>query len=430
MKQRYQKISHELAFLAVSKCLEDKWRRNDVLTYIEEWTGHSRYELYADEIKNHNLSFRIKYEIIQELAASAEDMVDGITHGIDPDFDPVLTRLKADGASGKVRKIAYLCVRHQILGHIVHKGLEPLLTARILPTQHASIPERGQTGLARQVKRMLNRKLGIRYFVKTDCTGAYASVQYSVVMDLLRKEIPRAKWIFACMKVLEKYAPGGHLIIGGYLDAWLFNYVMSYALRHVLSLKKSRRGNEIPLVIRAVTFMDDALLMGSAKASLIRAVKLLTEWLWATFHIRLRTTADVLEVNSIAEEKARKHERASRRTVHMIDMGGYKISRGHITIRRRNLPRIRRCFLRAWREYQETGTLKRQRACQIIARNGMLQCSNSFQFCQKYHVYQLLRVAKAVQAYWARAEARRRKERLSHVLRKHQKQCDAICGHC
>ena len=257
MPRLWREFDHDVAYLAAEKCLQDKWRRGDVRTFIEEWTGHSRYELLKNEVKNNGLRFGVKYEILEEVALVVEDMVDGILRGEDPELDPVTVKPRKDGGTGKIRDIATLCYRHQLLGHAVKIGIEKLLQARILPTQHASIPKRGQTGLARQIKRMLNRKIGIRVFQKMDGTHAYASIRYSTVRKLIEKEIPRAKWIHGAMRVLEDAAPGGHLIIGGYLDAWLFNYVMSYALRYVVSLSKSRRGNKYPLVIRAVQEIVD-----------------------------------------------------------------------------------------------------------------------------------------------------------------------------
>lgn len=427
MPRLYDNISHDLAYLAVLKAFENKWLRGDVRTFIEEWTGYSREELLENELERGQLSFGLKHHIINEVAYVVEDMIDGIMNGIDPDFTPVFLHRRADGATGKVRDIAYLSIKHQLLGHTVYQGLKKLLNKRITPTQHASIPEHGQTRLARQIRRMLNRKLGIRYFVKTDCTGAYASVSYDLVICLIGQEIPRAKWIIKSLEVLKKYAPGGHLIIGGFLDAWLFNFVMSYALQYVESLGKIRRGKRIQLVIRSVTFMDDMMLAGRSRSALIQAVKDLKEWLWVNFGMTLRTTTDVIRLYTIEEEKAHKHrETPAGRSVPMIDMGGFKICHSFITIRRRNIPRIIRCMERAWEEYKATGTIKRQRACQIISRNGMLKNSFSYTFCHKYHVYELMRVAKSVQAYWARVERRKRRERIIHVVEKHRKQRAAV----
>ena len=417
-----------MAYLAAEKCLRDKWCRGDTRSFIEEWTGHSRYELLRNEKENGSTVFRVKYEILEEVALVVEDMVDGIQHGQDPELDPVTVKPRRDGGTGKIRDIATLCYRHQLLGHAVKIGIEKLLQARILPTQHASIPERGQTGLARQIKRMLNRKLGIKYAQKMDGTHAYASVQYSTVIRLMQGEIPRARWVISCMKALQAAAPGGHLIIGGYIDAWLFNYVMSYALRYVLSLSRSRRGNKYPLVIRAATFMDDIVLMGSSGSGLKQAVKKLSEWLDDQFGMKSRTTTGVMRLMSVEEEKDRKQRAGAGRGVTAIDAGGYRISRTHITIRKRNAPRIMRCFRRAWEEHQRTGTIKRQRACQIISRNGMVRNADSRRMAEKYHTTELMRVARRVQGYWSREAQRKRKEKIGYVLSRREKQYRALCG--
>lgn len=428
MPKLWREFNHDLAYVAAEKCFRDKWRRGDIRTFIEEWTGHSRYELMMDEAEHGHTRFAIKHVILEEVALVVEDMVDGIRRGEDPELDPVTVKARRDKGTGKIRDIATLCYRHQLLGHTVKAGIEKLLQARILPTQHASIPEKGQTGLARQVKRMLNRKLGIKYFQKMDGVHAYASVQYEKVGELIRKEIPRAKWIHQCMRALGDAAPGGHLIIGGYIDAWLFNYAMSYALRYVLSLKKSRRGNEYPLIIRAVTFMDDIILMARSESGLKQAVKKLSEWLADQYHMGSRTTTSIIRIGTVEEEKERKGQTGARRGVAAIDAGGYRISRTHITIRKRNAPKIMRCFGRAWAEYQETGTIKRQRACQIISRNGMVRNADGRNFTEKYHVTEIMRVARRVQAYWSRVEARRRKERIIHAVERYKKHSAALCS--
>lgn len=360
--------------------LDHKWSRSDVRTFIEEWTGHSRFELCESELANGGVSRQLKAEILNELAMSAQDMVDGIVHGVDPEFNPVSIRPRREPASGKVRDVAYLDMRHQQLGHIIKLGLEKHLNARMEPCQHASIPKRGQTGLTRQVKRFLNRKLGIKFYQKTDCTAAYASTMYDDVIELIAKELPRAVWIIRCLKTMRDYAPGGHLIIGGYLDAWLFNYIMSYAIRYVSSLYKSRRGNKIPMVIRVVTYMDDMTLFGKSKTAMMRATESLIAWLWATYHIVTRTTTGVIELESVDEEKHRKQSlsKASRQCP-MLDMGGYKISRTHISIRRKNIKKIKRCFDRAWAEYKSTGTLKKAKSLR-----GNLKIWDAQKFGQLY----------------------------------------------
>ena len=79
MPRLWREFDHDVAYLAAEKCLQDKWRRGDVRTFIEEWTGHSRYELLKNEVENNGLRFGVKYEILEEVALVVEDMVDGKT---------------------------------------------------------------------------------------------------------------------------------------------------------------------------------------------------------------------------------------------------------------------------------------------------------------------------------------------------------------
>ena len=428
MPRLWREFSMDVCWLAAEKCFREKWRRGDLRTFIEEWTGYSRGELLEDEAAHGRLSGEIKWNVLHEVACVVYDMVDGILHGKDPELDAVTVRPRRDGGTGKVRDIAMLCYRHQLLGHTVKIGMEKLLDARIEPTQHASMPERGQSGLARQVRRMLRRKLGIKYFQKMDGIHAYASVQYAKVAEIIRKEIPRGGWIHACMRALGAAAPGGHLIIGGYLDAWLFNFAMSYGVRYVLGLKKSRRGNESPLVIRVVTFMDDVVLMARSESGLKQAVRKLGEWLADMYCMGTRTTSGIVKLLSVAEERERKRRHGAGRGVAAIDAGGYRISRTHTTIRKRNMPRIARCFTRAWREYQETGTMKRQRCGQVLSRNGMIRNADCRMMTGKYHVTEMVRLARRIMGYWSRVAERRRKERIWDAVERYHRECAA--GYC
>lgn len=426
-RQRYENYSHDLAYCAILDCFKSKWRRNDILTFIEEWTGISRLEIWQGELEG---SPKIKYEVADQLAYVMDDVMEGIMRGENPDLDAVKIRTVPDGMTGKIRNIAYLCIMHQLLGHIVKLGLEPFFRARILPTQHASLPKHGQTQLALQVRRYLRKgKLKIKCFQKTDCTGAYASLQYAVLTDLFRREIPSATWIIKTMEFLATCAPGGHLIIGGYLDAWLFNLAMSYGIRAVYTQGRTRRGKFHRYVERIETFMDDFALLAQTATGIKRAVAYLTVWMKENLKMQVRTTTDIIYWLSPGEENAhRTRDRPAQRGCPGLDMGGYRIYRTHMTMRRRVAKRVIRTFLRAWREYERTGTLPRQRARSLISRNGPVKFTYSRGFRKKYHVDELFKVAKRITAYWGRVRTRKRKEHLIYVLQKCSVWREAVQG--
>ena len=415
MIQRYNDYSHDLAWLAIEKCFENKWSRNDVLTFIEEWAGISRRELWRGELAH---DYRSRYEAIDSLAYVMDDVIDGIMRGVYPDLDEVKIRERPDGMTNKMRKIAYLCIMHQLLGHIVKMGLDPLLHARLLPTQHASIPEHGQTQLARQVRRYLRKhKLDVKCFQKTDCTNAYGSLMYDAVIQIIAREIPRARWLLATLRFLATCAPGGHLIIGGYLDAWLFNFAMSYAMRATMAQGKTRRGKFMPYIVRIEAFMDDMALMGKTPTGIKRAVAYLIQWMQDNLCMAVRTTTGIISWLTVERERAnRSRASPAGRGCPCLDMGGYRICRTHTTMRRRVVKRVIRSFSRAWTEYKRTGSLRRVRAGSIIARHGPEHFSDSENFRKKYHAAELVKAAKRVGAYWQRAEARKRKEYLYHAV--------------
>ena len=430
MKQLWRKLDDDLCYQAVSDFMKNgKFRRSDVLSDIEEWTGYSRYEVIDNDINNKAHAFKLRYEIMTERAMVLREMIDDICNDIDPEFDPVLLSKRPDGNTGKVRDIAYLCVRMQMLGHALRLGLAPLFQARFLPFQNASIPGRGPANLARQLKRKLDKLLGIQYFVKTDCTSAYKSTMYTRILAIMIREIPRADWIHKSLMLMEKYAPGGHLIIGGYLDAFLFSFVMSYAMRYVLQQYYSRRGHQIPMIICMYTYMDDCVMLGSSEKALDLAVRRCREWLMQSHAIRMRQTTGVIRLWSIADEKAHKSRSSpAARGCPMIDIAGFRVSRTHITLRKRNNRRCIRSLTRSWNRYQRTGTIKHQQANSIISRNGMMRVADCYRMREKYHLEQLLVIARKIKSFWSKAENTRRERGMQHVLERYRRYCKTGFG--
>ena len=422
MKQRYQEYSRELAWRAADSFLNGKWKRNDVLRYLEEFAGIPRRKIFESELTS---DVNVKLEAADNVACIIDDMVEDILNGREPDYiDPVTTSMRADGMTGKVRNIANLCIPHQLLGHLAALALEPLFHAKILPTQHASIPGHGQTKLKDQAARYLRSgALDISFVEKTDATQAYASTKYSAVVKILRKEIPRAVWIIKVVEYLGNLAPGGCLIIGGYLDAWLFNLVMSYGLRFALRQGQTRRDRFKPYVARIEAYMDDCGFMGRTRTGVRKAVSAFAKWMDATYGIRIRTTTGIIRILTVEEEKRRRAmERPSQRGCPYLDMGGYRVSRTHITMRPRVVKRVIRALTRAWREICETGTIQRQRVCSVISRYGSIKGSCSQKFKEEYHVDQIMRMAKAIASYWGRERSRKRRAWLDRAI----KRCEAF----
>ena len=416
MKQRYEDFSHDLAWKAADACFDRKWNRRDVLVFVEKESGVSRRELYAEQLTN---SVNKRLEATDAVAYYVEEMIEAILSGEEvEDMEKVTVRDRPDGMTGKIRSIANLCLPHQLLGHVAALALMPLFRARILPTQHASIPRRGQTRLKQQVQHLLlQKRLGIRCYVKTDVRGAYGNTMYADIIATIEREIPSATWIIKLLRYLERYAPDGHLIIGGYLDAWLFNFAMSYALRATLAAGRWRRGVYHRYVERVVSYMDDFVLLARTKTGLRAALRFLGEWLWSRYRLDIKQTSSILRLCSIEEERGRRHcTKPSQRGCPSIDMGGYMIHRTYVTMRPRVCKRVIRDFTRAQHEIAQDDTIRTRRANSVRSRYGSVKQTDAAYFRRKYGVNVVMLIARAVSSNANALLSRRRKEWLNYYV--------------
>lgn len=365
MKQRYNELTHDLCVRAVLEAFQDKWLRRDVVQLANKYGGVSYGQLkHGKENADMGPVLEAAEGIALELEERILELLDGDEDALD--LEPVKISIRPDGMTGKLREIADLSPMHQLVGHLVKLGLDPLLDARLEYGQCASIPGRGQTGLKRRVERWLRRKrLGIRCAKKTDVKKAYPSLLYAAVICIIRREVPRARWILATLEALARNAPGGHLIIGGYLDAWLFNFVMSYAVRYVLSLCKERRGQKVPLVIRVVTHMDDFGLLGRREADIKSATRKLARWMEKELQLTLKPGKETKFLSVEEERRRKKASRPSGRGCPCLDMGGFRMHRTYTTVRKCIYLRARRAYLRVAAEIQRKGWMCIERAYRI-----------------------------------------------------------------
>ena len=409
MKQRYHELTHELCVKAAFACFEQKWHRPDFRALMWKYGGVSDQELRKEEDAQAVNSKLVAMEgVAYEMEQRILDLLDG-----DPDaleLDPVKERPHIDGIKQKRRIIAECCVMHQCFNHLAVQGLMPLLMARILPQQHASIPGRGQVGCKRQVERYLRRKsLGIRYALKLDVEKAYPNTHPAVVLGLLRREIPSARWLLALVEALLAMSPRGGLIIGGYLEAWLFNYVMSHALRYILSRGKLKRGAWQPLVVRLVAYMDDVCLLGRRRADLISAARQLAKWMRAELGLTLTMGAEVAFL-SIEEEHRRRHLKGAARGCPGLDIAGFVIRRTYTTIRKTTFLRARRQFLRAGRGMERAGYVPLFRAYKLVSYYGHFTETASRAVRERLRVDKLKSAAAKTISRCAKAAAQRERQ--------------------
>lgn len=390
--------------------MESKWNRNDVLCEVEKFYGMPRKEfreMNFSGVKAH------KIEATQAFADEMENRMIRLINGDENalDLDEVRFENRRDGVSGKIRKIAYCCVFHQFFNHLAKLGLEPLFKAKILPQQFASIPKKGQTHLKDYLVKVLRKKKhAIKYAQKTDIRNAYGSLRYSDIIAIVEKLIPSAVWLILLLKALAKKSPDGFLIIGGYLDAWLFNFAMSFVLRYLCTIIKERRGERRRLIRRLTSYMDDFGLLASRLADIGVCIKKLIAYIKQKFRLELKL-GKLTTFLSIKEEKARKHaKRPSQRGTPSLDMGGYRVHSSYVTIRKTIFLRLRRCYMRAKAREEALGYLPIQTARGLISYKGYFKNSNSKYAAEKYEVVRLHNAAREAISFHDKAKAKQQKE--------------------
>ena len=181
----------------------------------------------------------------------------------DLQLKPIRQFQRIDGLTQKLRDICQESPEQQVFEYIGVYALKPLFRAKILPIQYGSIPNKGGVAGKRKIERLLRKKFhGKVVALKGDVTKAYPSVTVPIVMEMLRRDIGKNKVLLWFLGALMSNYPGNHLCIGGYLPAWLFNYVMSYVLRYIYEQAQIRRGKRNRLVYAIVCYADDFTIYG------------------------------------------------------------------------------------------------------------------------------------------------------------------------
>lgn len=393
-KNRYMPLTHELCEQAALEAFNDKWFRRNYLAMAEKYGGVTRAELQtAARVADMGPRLEVVHGVALEMEQRIDDLLDGSAN--DLDLDPVHTFPRIDGISMKLRQLSDCCPLHQCFGHLAYLGLRPLLRARLLPYQFASIPKKGQTALKRQVERWLRRKsLGIQHALKLDVKGAYEHTKQELVLAILQYEIPRAAWLLAAVRCLLAMSPNGGLLIGGYLEAWMFNLVASYILVRILGYVKTRRGVPVPLVVRSGSYMDDLVLMGRRWADIQSAARKITKWVKDTLHLTIKDSWVRVDFLSPAEEHRRRHLKGAAKGCPGLDMAGYVMHRTYTTVRPGIFKRARRQYMRAGADLKRGHFIPLYRSYRLISYNGYFKGTKSRAAAEALNQQKLFKSAK------------------------------------
>lgn len=375
--------------VAVIECFRRKRNRNDFQRLLCETGVITKSELAEDK-----LTGNIKRTLDAETVVTKMFTQRIIDRNLS--IKPIRKSQRIDGITQKLRDICQESPEQQIFEYIAVFALKPLFKAKILPVQYGSIPNKGGVAGKRKIEKLLRRKFkGKITAIKGDITKAYPSVTVEIVMYLLRRDIHKNKVLLWFLEELMKNYPDRHLCIGGYLPAWLFNYVMSYVLRYIYEQKQIRREKKKKLVYAIVCYADDFLILGDM-SKLKKAMKKATKWAHDKFGLKIKNAWQFYQLASLTKEKENLKLRQcgyKKRTIG-IDMMGYVVRRRCTIIRGRVFKRIRRQIIRAWNDFKTRGNVPWWRACKIIAYKGWIKHSNSARLIEKYNLKELFKICQ------------------------------------
>ena len=292
--------------------------------------------------------------------------------------------------------VCHVSPKQQVFEYIAKGALDPLFRAKLLPIQYGSLPGKGQIKGKRQNERILRRALHHKTdAAKCDVRKAYPSTTVECVMTLLRRDIGKNKVLLWLVEAIMANYPDGVLLIGGYLPCWLFNYVMSYVLRYILSHRKVRRDKSLKMVLAITCYADDITVYGRI-SNLEKVMRDTTRWAKETLGLTIKSAWQIVHFASFVQERQQRNRRrkGSRQRTSGLDMMGYVVRRTYTIIRGRNFVRLRRAILRAQRNLDTLGYVPWWRAQRILSQWGEIKHSDSRGFCTKYNVYKLIKAAK------------------------------------
>ena len=172
---------------------------------------------------------------------------------------------------------------------------------------------------------------------------------------------------------------GGGLAIGYYICQWLANYFLEPLDHYIMSL---------PGVKYMTRHMDNYTLFGPNKKLLHKARKLIAEYMKKNLGLNMKGNWQIFRTTfTPAVERAHRQRPEKQQRLQkprMVAAVGYRFSRTHTTIRRRNFLRFTRQSRRAQKRLAAGKPISFKMASGLLSRIGQLKHSNSHNIRVKY----------------------------------------------
>ncbi|MGN1382715.1 MAG: RNA-directed DNA polymerase [Eubacterium sp.] len=325
-----------------------------ILDAIEDWRSHRTAKgMRRSDIQRLYRHFQHDEEkIAEELSEEIKNHCLRIA--------PVRIKQKVDHSNGKLRTLSVESAKQQILDYVCVHGLRPLMK-RIGEYQCTCIPGRGPVWGKRQIERWV-RESDVNFVCQVDICKNYQSIKPDMMMSFLRKHIKNDDLLWLIEELLRRN-PAGGLPIGSALSVYLDALYLSQAYHYVME--------QIPAVKHALFFVDDVAMYCETAEDAYAAGNLLRQYME-------RIGLHLHEGYTVVKATEKQYQ----------DMLGYRIYKGHSTMRRRDYIKLKS----ALRRMEKSPDLKNAR--QLISMNGFIKFSDSYRFRTKYHTKTIMRKAR------------------------------------
>lgn len=221
-----------------------------------------------------------------------------------------------DESSEKFRKIKMVPFWPDgVIQWMLVTAMKPVLMRGMHPWSCASIPGRGGKRIHKKIRGALrNDPKGTKYAAELDVAQYYPSISGKRLIWALARKIKDKRFLRTVYSIIESC--GGGLAIGYYICQWLANFYLEPLDRYIMTL---------PGVKYMTRYMDNITLLGPNKKQLHKARKLIAAFMQQRLGLSMKANWQI-------------YPTAKR----MVSAVGYRFSRTHVILRKRNFLRFTR----------------------------------------------------------------------------------------
>lgn len=386
---------------SIYQCLNEKWRRNDVIRLLSEKSGQDTKEIRKIIAQDR------QYELDNIIGDIAMEMRHSIvTRNIT--LPPIVYSTRYDRNSNKERLIGTQSIIHQCYEHLAVNGAKELFDKKIGVYQCASIPGRGQSYGKRAIEKWLKDDVpGTKYALQMDVKKCYPSVDQEKLKELLHRDIRKNPDLLYLLDTLIGMFDTG-LSIGSYLSQWLCNYYLSYAYHFIserlFTTRKPKNGNpyNVRMISYVIFYMDDIIVFGSNKKYLMKAFHEIDDYFKNFLKLTIKDNWRLFRVYYI--------DRNGNSHGSFVDMMGFRFYRGKTTIRRTIFKNAKRKFDKLRKTVRSDKKVSKQLAQSTMSYWGWVKHTNSYKFKNEHDVVNMVNIAKKTVSRCDRKENERKKK--------------------